>query len=204
MPELAELAMMAITVNRSSSHLFHSWSRTPYAKLGPDLPIPPSWKLFRLSAQSRGKELHVLIHPVSSTSSHPKRPPSPSPDPPVSIHFRAGMSAHVRALHPSQVPRHAHLTFLSDSPTPLALCWVDGRRFGRWRVNAAWDDKRSPCPYSEYALWRKYVVEGVAAGKKTLVNHKIGEALLNQQWFNGIGNVSALRPHRSHYPGHRR
>ena len=64
MPELAEVALMAVEVNRHSHHIFHAVARSSIAKLGPDLPLPRCWRTFRLEARSRGKEMRLDVWPV--------------------------------------------------------------------------------------------------------------------------------------------
>ena len=194
MPELAEVALMASTINQCSSHTFHSYTRSSVAKVGPDLPIPRCWKTFRLEARSRGKELRLDLLPVTidsairreeekerrqstttSSSSSPSSPPSkgkkrsavaasggragrvhpPNPDIPLDgplpLLFRMGMTGHFQVFaDPAATHKHAHLTFLSSHPTPLAVCFVDQRQFGRWLVTEEWDASRSPCLFTEY------------------------------------------------------
>ena len=267
MPELAELVMTAAVVNRYASHLYHACTRSAFAKMGPDLPIPRCWSTFRLQARSRGKELRidllpVTIDPVKRREEERERaaavsaadPPSPHPtitptptkarrtkkqseelkeeveeeetkegevegeggqdgkkrkkpfvrvhppnpviplDGPLPLLLRMGMSGHIVAYaDPSRTHKHAHLTFHSSSPTPLAMCWVDMLRFGRWQVTADWDRTRSPCPYTEYPLFRRHVLDAVAKGRKTF-DRPLCEVLLDQKYFNGIGNVSARTP----------
>ena len=255
---MPELLMTAAAVNQYPAQLYHSYTRSAYARSGPDLPIPRCWTTFRLTARSRGKELRIDLLPVtidpvarreeereraataaaaasptalpSPNSPAPKRarrakkskeekseeeqekqkeeekteekakkvrkplvrvhPPSPviPLDGPLPILLRMGMSGHMVAYSdPSRTHPHAHLTFHSSSPSPLAMCFVDQRRFGRWQITADWDRTRSPCPYSEYALFRRHVLAAVARRRKPL-EHPLCEVLLNQAFFNGIGN----------------
>ena len=88
---------------------------------------------------------------------------------------------------PERTHKHAHLTFLSTEPSPLAVCFVDQRQFGRWLVTAEWDATRSPCLLTEYQLFRQHIVDAMEAGKRSL-NKPLCEVLLDQTLFNGVGN----------------
>ena len=238
MPELAEVALMALTINQFSSHTFHSCTRSAVAKIGPDLPIPRCWSSFRLQARSRGKELRVDLLPAtidqptrrieekersssaspssSSLSTSPSsssnsskgrkkaaaavkrgggpaarvHPPSPEIplDGPLPLLFRMGMTGHFQCFTDQErTHKHAHLTFLSSHPSPLAVCFVDQRQFGRWLVTQDWDTTRSPCLFTEYELFRQHLVDAMEAGKRSL-DKPLCEVLLDQTLFNGVGN----------------
>ena len=77
-----------------------------------------------------------------------------------------------------------HLTFLASSPHPLAVCFVDARRYGNWDVTDEWGVKRGPDPVSEYAEFRANVVRSLRQPQFSL---RLSEALLDQEFFNGIG-----------------
>jgi len=86
----------------------------------------------------------------------------------------------------SQMHKHCHLSFFSDS---LILSWRDTRRFGRWFVVEsadAFDPTRSPCPMTEYELFRANLFK--ALDNKRGLSKPICEMLLNQSLFNGVGN----------------
>lgn len=67
----------------------------------------------------------------------------------------------------------------------MVLCFVDYRRFGRWEVGADWGKERGPDPVWEYLAFRSNVMENL---KSAAFNKPICEAMLNQKFFNGIGN----------------
>eukprot|EP00762_Andalucia_godoyi_P000386 ANDGO_03218.mRNA.2 hypothetical protein len=65
---------------------------------------------------------------------------------------------------------------------------VDQRRFGTWQVvqsASSWGELRGPDPITEYAEFRENVLTNMA---KAAFNHPICEVLLDQEYFNGIGN----------------
>ncbi|XP_030911783.1 endonuclease 8-like 1 [Geospiza fortis] len=67
----------------------------------------------------------------------------------------------------------------------IALCFVDPRRFGSWRLGDAWQPERGPCVVSEYQAFRENVLKNL---EDRAFDKPICEVLLNQKYFNGIGN----------------
>ncbi|NWZ58048.1 NEIL1 Endonuclease, partial [Haliaeetus albicilla] len=137
---------------------------------GPEVPF--SSEAYRISATSRGKELRLTLAPLG-------------PGQPQDLVFRFGMSGSFRLCPAAQLPRHAHLRFLSRESPPRALCFVDARRFGSWRLGDAWQQGRGPCVLSEYQAFRENVLKNL---DDKAFDKPICEALLNQKFFNGIGN----------------
>ena len=68
---------------------------------------------------------------------------------------------------------------------PMVLSFVDYRRFGRWEVGADWSRDRGPDLMWEYEKFRENVLTNL---KNAAFNRPICEVLLNQKFFNGIGN----------------
>ncbi|KAJ7311156.1 hypothetical protein JRQ81_006761 [Phrynocephalus forsythii] len=99
--------------------------------------------------------------------------------------FRFGMSGSFRLVPAAEMPKHAHLRFYTKGPPPQALCYVDFRRFGRWEVDGAWQPGRGPCVMTEYERFRENVLRNLP---NKAFDKPICEALLNQKFFNGIGN----------------
>lgn len=66
------------------------------------------------------------------------------------------------------------------------LSFVDFRRFGHWEINADWGSDRGPCPITDYENFRKNVIDNLE--ENAFKNKAICEVLLNQKYFNGIGN----------------
>ncbi|NWU62041.1 NEIL1 Endonuclease, partial [Pterocles burchelli] len=137
---------------------------------GPEVPF--SSEAYRISAASRGKELRLTLAPLG-------------PGRPQDLVFRFGMSGSFRLCPAAQLPRHAHLRFLTRESPPRALCFVDARRFGSWRLGEGWEPGRGPCVLSEYQAFRDNVLQHL---EDRAFDKPICEALLNQKFFNGIGN----------------
>uniref|UniRef100_A0A8V0ZJ83 Nei like DNA glycosylase 1 n=1 Tax=Gallus gallus TaxID=9031 RepID=A0A8V0ZJ83_CHICK len=104
---------------------------------------------------------------------------------PEALVFRFGMSGSFRLCEASSPPRHAHLRFFTRESPPRALCFVDPRRFGTWRLGEAWQPDRGPCVLLEYPAFRENVLSNL---EDAAFDKPVCEALLNQKYFNGIGN----------------
>ncbi|NWU10595.1 NEIL1 Endonuclease, partial [Cephalopterus ornatus] len=139
---------------------------------GPEVPFRS--EAYRISALARGKELRLTLSALD-----------PAAAPPQDLVFRFGMSGSFRLCPAAELPRHAHLRFLTRESPPRALCFVDARRFGSWRLGDAWQQDRGPCVVSEYQAFRENVLRNL---DDKAFDKPVCEALLNQKYFNGIGN----------------
>ncbi|NXK45973.1 NEIL1 Endonuclease, partial [Chauna torquata] len=137
---------------------------------GPEVPFCS--EAYRVAAASRGKELRLTLTPLG-------------PGRPQDLVFRFGMSGSFRLCAAAGAPRHAHLRFLTRESPPRALCFIDARRFGSWRLGDAWQPGRGPCVLFEYQAFRENVLKNL---DDKAFDKPICEALLNQKYFNGIGN----------------
>ncbi|NXX99613.1 NEIL1 Endonuclease, partial [Centropus bengalensis] len=135
--------------------------------------VPFRCEAYGVRAAARGKELRLTLSPLS---------PSPSP---LHLVFRFGMSGSFRLSPAARPPRHAHLVLRTGERPPRALCFVDPRRFGSWRLGAGWQPGRGPCVITEYGAFRENVLKNL---DDKAFDKPICEALLNQKFFNGIGN----------------
>lgn len=129
---------------------------------------------YRIEAETRGKELKVFLTDAkkSTSSTH--------------ILFRFGMSGCFKLTEASDIPKHAHLRFKTIGLKPaLALCFVDYRRFGRWEIDGDWGKDRGPDPIFEYDDFRENILSNLG---KAAFSKPLCETMLNQKYFNGIGN----------------
>lgn len=173
MPELAELRLTADFINeKAKGKVFYSAKKNPTHKcidIEGDLNFP-----FVIEAKSRGKELKLEI----STA-----PKFATPET-MEIHhlmMTMGMSGHFQWIDEGEYEKHAHLLFRTDGG---ALAFVDVRRFGKWKWGY-WGSGRGPDPTTQHHEFLTNVLNNL--------NHKdfqkpIHEVLMNQRWFNGIGN----------------
>ena len=67
------------------------------------------------------------------------------------------------------------------------LCLVDTRRFAKWSEvnNGLWGSNRGPDPYRQRELFKENIL--LSLHEKEF-NKPIYEVLLNQKYFNGVGN----------------
>ncbi|NXA72638.1 NEIL1 Endonuclease, partial [Thryothorus ludovicianus] len=140
---------------------------------GPEVPFRS--EAYSISAIARGKELRLTLSALDPAAG------SPAQD----LVFRFGMSGSFRLCPAAELPRHAHLRFLTRESPPRSLCFVDPRRFGSWRLGDAWQPERGPCVVSEYQAFRENVLKNL---DDRAFDKPICEVLLNQKYFNGIGN----------------
>ncbi|NXS90323.1 NEIL1 Endonuclease, partial [Erpornis zantholeuca] len=140
---------------------------------GPEVPFRS--EAYRISAVARGKELRLTLSALDPAAATP----------PQDLVFRFGMSGSFRLCPAAELPRHAHLRFLTRESPQRALCFVDPRRFGSWRLGDAWQPERGPCVVSEYQAFRENVLKNL---DDRAFDKPICEVLLNQKYFNGIGN----------------
>lgn len=168
MPELAELRLTADYINRSASGLkFVNIKKNPVHK-GQDIKV--SFKSFKLSAESRGKELMIIL---SDNDSNQKK----------HLLMTMGMSGYFAHTNTGGEKKHSHLMFFEKDGTTLSF--VDVRRFGKWKFVNGWSANRGPDPTTEFEEFVNNIVLNL---NKSVFSQPIHTALMNQSYFNGIGN----------------
>ena len=166
MPELAELKFTADYVNQvSEGQTYVGVEKNPIHKCD-DLNIP--FKKFKIKAVSKGKEMVLYFLDKQS-------------DQYIPVRITMGMSGHFKLTNTGQEPKHAHLKFYRSDGTTMSF--VDVRRFGKWKQGVAWSENRGPDPTTEYDMFWTKVMTNL-----TKLNKPLYEVLMNQKYFNGIGN----------------
>ncbi|XP_069415604.1 endonuclease 8-like 1 isoform X2 [Ovis canadensis] len=176
MPEGPELHLASHFVNEACRELVFGGcvEKSPVSR-NPEVPFESS--AYSISALARGKELRLTLSPL---------PGAQPPREPLALVFRFGMTGSFQLVPSDALPPHAHLRFYTAPPGPrLALCFVDIRRFGRWDLGGEWQPGRGPCVLLEYEQFRENVLRNLA---DKAFDQPICEALLDQRFFNGIGN----------------
>jgi endonuclease VIII-like 1 len=164
MPELAEVRLTADYVNKMCEGKTFSGVRKNPSHKGKLFPHP---ELFEISAVSRGKEFKLLLEHSGGTEH---------------LLMTMGMSGYFKLTPSGEEIKHSHLMFDSNDGTTLSF--VDVRRFGKWGFND-WNKERGPDPVIEY----KGFVENVMGNiNKPAFTKPLHEVLMNQKYFNGIGN----------------
>ena len=93
------------------------------------------------------------------------------------------MSGHFKLTNTGQEPKHAHLKFYRHDGTTLSF--VDVRRFGKWKLGETWGVNRGPDPTMEPDEFRMNILKNL---DKKPFDQPIHLVLMNQKYFNGIGN----------------
>ncbi|KAM3608808.1 uncharacterized protein V6R79_005112 [Siganus canaliculatus] len=183
MPEGPELHLASLYVNKMCNGVVFTGPviKSEVSK-SPDVPF--TCEAYRITATSRGKEVKVTLTPMKSDD--PKKAvKTGQADQPMDVVFRFGMSGYFRFTTEDELPKHAHLRFYSNEEPRRVLSFVDARRFGSWQPSGEWQSSRGPCIMFEYDGFRKNVVSSLS---DRAFDRPICEVLLNQKYFNGIGN----------------
>lgn len=169
MPELAEIKIMSDYINNVCLFEdFTSISVSPEVANRLSLVQPSDLQIFDISAESRGKELLLTL-----TAGHLK----------YQLSVSMGMSGHWVLWDSRNAPKHTHLKF--NTISGRCLCLVDARRFARWKWVSGWSPNRGPCPATESDLFVQNIHNNL---KKSAFNKPIHLVLMDQRYFNGIGN----------------
>ena len=174
MPEGPEIRMNSMFINsicngktfngRPEKSLVHKNSAIPFTSGG-----------YTICSNCRGKELSLTLQCQENPSNHTR------------ILFRFGMTGKIVFTCEEDVPKHAHLKFFTVCEGErYVLSFVDSRRFGSWQmIDDGWGEKRGPDIIDEYAAFRMNIFENL---QQSVFRQPICECLLNQEYFNGIGN----------------
>lgn len=188
MPEGPELHLASLFVNRMCNGVVFSGAveKSEVSK-NPDVPFTSD--AYIVSATSRGKEVRLTLTPIKSDGDGepPKRARAKAEQnqEPMDVVIRFGMSGFFRFTPENELPKHAHLRFYTREEPRRVLSFVDARRFGSWQPNGTWQPDRGPCIMFEYESFRQNVLSNLE--DKTF-DRPICETMLNQKYFNGIGN----------------
>jgi endonuclease VIII-like 1 len=164
MPELAEVKLTADYVNRMvAEKTFFEVRKNPSHK-GKLFDHPES---FKISAISRGKEFKLLLEHSGGTEH---------------LLMTMGMSGYFKVTPTGEEIKHSHLMFDAEDGTTLSF--VDVRRFGKWSFND-WNKDRGPDPVQEYNVFVNHIMTNLL---KRDFDKPLHEVLMNQKYFNGIGN----------------
>nr|XP_008123772.2 PREDICTED: endonuclease 8-like 1 [Anolis carolinensis] len=187
MPEGPELFLTSRYINAVCRGLVFA-GKVEKSEVSKNPAVPFESDGYVVSSTSRGKELKLTLAPVKREKGHspsgdgirPNRDPKA-----MDVVFRFGMSGGFKLVPVAEMPKHAHLRFYSKEKPVRVLCYVDVRRFGRWEVDGDWQAERGPCVMLEYQKFRENVLRNLS---DKAFEKPICEALLNQKYFNGIGN----------------
>lgn len=166
MPELAELKLTSDFVNQvSENKVFTHITKNPDHKwnevdFGED---------FSIVSQSKGKEIKLVLKSTQTDRTD-------------NLMMTMGMGGHFQWANSGESIKHTHLFFHAKNGGHLAF--VDVRRFGKWKWGD-WNKDRGPDPTTEYFLFCNNILQNL---HKRAFDKPIYEVLMNQRYFNGIGN----------------
>ncbi|XP_075872557.1 endonuclease 8-like 1 isoform X2 [Nelusetta ayraudi] len=183
MPEGPELHMASIYVHKMCSGVIFTGAVIK-SEVSKSSDVPFTCEAYRITATSRGKEVKLTLTPVKSDEPA-RRQKAGQADQPMDIVFRFGMSGFFKFTTEDELPKHAHLRFYSSEKPCRVLSFVDARRFGSWHPGGVWQPSRGPCVLTEYKGFRENVISHLS---DHAFDRPICEVLLNQKYFNGIGN----------------
>jgi endonuclease VIII-like 1 len=181
MPELSEVKIMSDFINHIVAHepFFDKIEKSPESKVKTELDVFDGG-IFTMQAESRGKELKITLEMVGGELEKPEL---------KSLALTMGMSGNwiyvdKNSENLSSILKHAHLRFISTRGNYLVL--HDIRRFAKWKWQEHWNKGRGPCPLTEYDEFRLHVISNWQKNKSFKL--PIYELLMNQRYFNGVGN----------------
>jgi endonuclease VIII-like 1 len=130
---------------------------------------------FEISSNSRGKELMLTLSTPSLFVDQGEVQVK-------HIIMTMGMSGYFKWLEPGETMKNSHLFFHSSDGGMLAF--VDVRRFGKWNWGW-WNISRGPDPVLDPESFKKKIKDNL---HKRAFDKPLMEVLMNQEYFNGIGN----------------
>jgi endonuclease VIII-like 1 len=171
MPELAEVKIMSEYINDvCEGEHFTSISFSESAmKRNIGIVQDSDLQIFEIKAESRGKELMLYLIQGGKTY--------------MSISCSMGMTGNWAFYNNNVFIKHTHMKFNSVSGN--TLCLVDMRCFAKWKVIKSWSINRGPCPLTEHALFIDNIKSSI---HKRIFDKPIMEVMMDQKYFNGIGN----------------
>ncbi|KAI6645986.1 Endonuclease 8-like 1 [Oopsacas minuta] len=173
MPELGEVTIFSKIVNEAGKN-YNFKSISNLSKKNPDIPV--TWKEFGIRSESRGKELVIIVFRLGAGEAEEIR-----------VLVNLSMTGIFCFNKTTEPPKYVKLQFIT-SCTTHSLFFSDQKGWGVWHIaekGELWSDNRGPDPLTEYDLFRKNVLSNLKAKQ---FNNCICEALLEQLYFNGIGN----------------
>jgi endonuclease VIII-like 1 len=181
MPELSEVKIQGDFVNHiiSQDPYFEIIEKSSSSKVNTELEVFDGG-IFTMYAKTRGKEMRLHLEMVGGDINGAVT---------KNLMVTLGMSGsfvYVRgdSEHFDKVLKHGHLRFKTTRGNYLVL--HDVRRFAKWKWGEDWNSGRGPCPLTEYNEFVGFL-KPIWYSKKQF-SGKLNELLMNQKYFNGIGN----------------
>jgi uracil-DNA glycosylase len=100
----------------------------------------------------------------------------------VSLRFNFGLVGKFEFHSKHNLPDACVLYFASSGDE--ALCLVDTMKGASYEIGT-WGKDRGPCPLTQYSEFKQHIMDNLTSKD---FDEEIGIVLLNQRYFNGIGN----------------
>jgi endonuclease VIII-like 1 len=175
MPEISEVRIMSDFINQVAGRTenFVGISKNPEHKSKTNLHLP--FESFQLRADARGKELRLKFISLDFNYEEAET---------RIMTFTMGMSGNWNySKDLFSIPKHTHLTIVDCNGGVLGM--HDVRRFARWDWRS-WNPERGHDPVQETELFKKDILENLM--KDRIFQKPIFEVMMNQKYFNGVGN----------------
>lgn len=181
MPEIAEVKIMSDFINAIQTYdsFYEHAEKSEVSKVKTDLNLFDGG-VYTVTAKSRGKELMLEMEMLGGESNGPivKK-----------LLCTMGMSGnwvYVKDGSPKmeKAMKHGHLRIKSTRNNWLIL--YDPRRFAKWKFVDSWSKNRGYCPLTEFENFSADIINNCNVKKD--FSKPVYEVMMNQKWFNGIGN----------------
>ena len=168
MPELPEIKRFSFIVNSNGRGKTFKLSRGALT-----LPAPFT-SAFKMFAIARGKELRLTLTLDTNPSAK------------LWVLFTHGLVGRWVWTPVNQEPKGVQLSFVATDGSG-ALHFVDVQKMGKWNIlpTERWGKDRGADPVDEYNLFRQNILDNRA---KAPFAQPIGVLMLDQKYFNGVGN----------------
>ena len=166
MPEISEVKLTAEFINHANQNRSIQdvqFLKTNKLKLIEELDIIGS----TISAVSRGKELKLFFNQEPVV---------------ISLGMTGCFKNFQKRGYKNKHWKHGHIRFYMSDDTWFV--WSDVRRFGK-SISNNWNPLRGPDIFNEEQLFKSNILENKNHRDFTKPAHIV---LMNQRWFNGIGN----------------
>jgi len=186
MPEISEVRLTSEFVNKFRSKIFIKLEKSQASKVKTDL-SEMKFENFLVSSASRGKEMLLIFADSNFWKTWKTEPPKEEMFKRMKVTL--GMSGAWIYYDPSdkkyeKYHKHVHLKLVDEKGFILGL--YDVRRFAKWSWND-FDTKRSPCIFREELKFSDNLRDNWYT-HKDFEKQTLSEIMMNQRWFNGVGN----------------
>ena len=167
MPEGPEVRIMSDFINHVSKDIVYS--NLYYVNKGNQIEDPKLISDFSIQAKSSGKGLSIEMRSSEKNLKFP---------------FFMGMTGNWKFVPTNSWDNTKFVRFRMDSSDGNSLI-LHGGYMGPKFILGKFNSKRGPDPVDNYTLFKKNILENL---DRKAFNFPICDVLLNQEYFNGIGN----------------